>query len=237
MSRVLLISNSGRPYLQFCRGTIVDFLGGIKRLSLITAAGFTDDDQYFANVRTALEPAGLTLDHMHTERQPLKLLEKSEAVFVGGGNTYRLLKRVREAGLLEPLRRRVLEGMPYLGWSAGSNLAGPTILTTNDWNVVGLNDFTALRLVPFNINPHYKETDPVMAPYSETRDMRIGEYHKANANTVLGIEEQTGVRVEGAKISVWGEGRVRRFEREQAPTDYREGQTIPLPAAMMEMPR
>ncbi len=98
-----------------------------------------------------------------------------------------LLQRLRGAGLLEAIRARVTTGMPYAGASAGSNVAGPTILTTNDWNVVGLDHFDALGLVGFNINPHYKEADPAMAAFSETRDDRIREYHVVNTNPVLGM--------------------------------------------------
>jgi dipeptidase E len=108
----------------------------------------------------------------------VRALERAETVFVGGGNTYALLDRIRE---------RVGEGLPYVGASAGSNVAGPNILTTNDWNVVGLAAFDALGLVPFNINPHYLQVDPAMAPGSETRDMRIAEYHRVRDNPVVGL--------------------------------------------------
>ena len=105
---------------------------------------------------------------------------------MGGGNTYALLMRLRRSGLLAAIRRRVRAGLPYVGASAGSNVAGPTILTTNDWNVVGVPRFDALGLVGFNINPHYKEADPLMAAGSETRDDRIREYHVVNRNPVVG---------------------------------------------------
>jgi dipeptidase E len=107
--------------------------------------------------------------------------------------------------------------MPYIGSSAGSNVAGPNILTTNDWNVVALDAFAALGLVPFNINPHYLETDPAMAAHSETRDERITEYHAVNANPVVGIEEGTALRVEDGVATVVGRGRVKLFERGHVP--------------------
>jgi dipeptidase E len=109
------------------------------------------------------------------------------------------------------------EGLPYIGASAGANLAGPNILTTNDWNVVGLTAFEALDLVAFNVNPHYLETDPAMAPGSETRDTRIAEYHVVRDNPVVGIEEGTMVRVEGGTATVRGTGRVKVFRRQQVP--------------------
>src|SRR4030095_9593318 len=96
---------------------------------------------------------------------------------------------------IEAIQARARDGMPYAGASAGANLAGPTILTTNDWNIVALSHFAALPLVPFNITPHFKDADPGMAPGSETREDRIREYHVRNKNAVIGIEEETMVRV------------------------------------------
>jgi len=124
---------------------------------------------------------------------------------------------------------QVRAGVPYLGSSAGANLAGLTILTTNDWNVVGLEHFEALGLVPFNINPHYLEADALMAPGSETRDDRIREYHAVNANPVFGIEEQTMVRIEGGAATVAGSGRVKVFRRGADPRWYGAGERLPYP--------
>ena len=151
-----------------------------------------------------------------------------DLIFVGGGNTYALLKRLREAKLLEPIRERVHAGLPYIGSSAGSNIAGPNVLTTNDWNVVGLGEFGALGLVPFNINPHYLETDPAMAAHSETRDDRIAEYHVVNGNAVVGIEEGTAVRVEGGVAVVQGTGRVKLFRRGEPPSWFRGREALPV---------
>jgi dipeptidase E len=119
--------------------------------------------------------------------------------------------------------------MPYIGSSAGSNVAGPTILTTNDWNVVALDRFEALGLVPFNINPHYLEADPIMAAGSETRDDRIREYHAVNANPVFGIEEQTMIRVEDGAATVVGRGRVKVFRRGAEPAWFSAGARLPTP--------
>jgi dipeptidase E len=150
-----------------------------------------------------------------------------EAVFVGGGNTYVLLKRLRQSGLLGTLRTAVEGGLSYAGASAGANVAGPNILTTNDWNVVGLTAFEALGLVPFNVNPHYLEADPAMAPGSETRDMRIAEYHTVRDNPVVGIEEGTMVRVEDGRAAVRGTGRAKLFRRGQAPVWVPAGALLP----------
>jgi dipeptidase E len=226
--RALLISNSGRPFLEHCREAIVDFLGSARRVGFVTAASLNNEKDYCERARAALEPVGLAVEHVHWNRQPLAALERVDAVFVGGGNTYALLQRLHRAKLVEAIRARVLAGTPYVGSSAGSNLAGPTILTTNDWNVVGLDRFDALGLVPFNVNPHYLEADPAMAAHSETRDDRIREYHVVNGNPVFGIEEGTWVGVEDGVATVGGRGRVKVFRRNAEPEWRRAGDAIQL---------
>jgi dipeptidase E len=226
--RALLISNSGRPFLAHCRDAIVTFLGTRKRVAFVTAASYDDEAAYCQMARAALEPAGIDVMHLHTEARPLEVLDRAEALFVGGGNTYHLLGRLHAAHLIEAVRVRVRAGMPYIGSSAGSNVAGPNILTTNDWNVDGLGRFDAFGLVPFNINPHYRETDPVMAPFSETRDERIGQYLAVHANPVAGIEEQTCLRCEDDTATVLGAGRVRMFRRGAPPRDFRAGERLAL---------
>ncbi|MBI2156443.1 MAG: dipeptidase PepE [Candidatus Rokubacteria bacterium] len=229
--RLLLISNSGTPFLEHCMGRIAAFLGGARRVAFVTAANLHDESAYYDRARAALgatPPAGCGADvlHLRWDVDPLATLEGADALFVGGGNTYALLKRLREAGLLDPIRARVRAGLPYLGSSAGSNVAGLNILTTNDWNVVGLAAFEALGLVPFSINPHYLETDPAMAPGSETRDERIREYHAVRSDPVVGIEEGTLLRVEDGVVTVLGRGRVRVFARGREPRWYRAAERV-----------
>lgn len=226
--RVLLASNSGRPFLEHCRAAIAEFLGADRRVAFVTAASYDDETAYCEMARAALAPVGLEVVHLHTEERPQGVLDDAAALFVGGGNTYHLLGRLHAAHLLEAIRVRVRRGMPYVGSSAGSNIAGPNILTTNDWNVDGLGRSDALGLVPFNVNPHYLETDPVMAPFSETRDERIGQYLRVHANPVAGIEEQTLVRWEDGVATVLGRGRVRLFRRGETPRDFRAGERLAL---------
>ena len=230
--RVLLISNSGRPFLEHARPHIAGFLGGaVKRLAFVTAASLADEVAYYQRAQAALaspppDGVGVQVLHLRWDAEPLATLGRADAVFVGGGNTYALLKRLREGQLLEPIRARVQAGMPYIGSSAGANIAGPRILTTNDWNVVALDAFDALGLVPFNINPHYLETDATMAPGSETRDDRISEYHVVWDNAVVGIEEGTLVRVEDDAVTVQGRGRVKVFVRGKTPRWFTDGERI-----------
>ncbi|MFQ5828325.1 MAG: dipeptidase PepE [Candidatus Methylomirabilia bacterium] len=229
--RVLLISNSGKPFLEHCKAVLAEFLRPARTVAFVTAANLYDEGSYYLLARGALEGpppagAGVQVLHLRWDTDPLTTLDKSEALFVGGGNTYALLKRLREASLLEPIRARVCAGMPYIGSSAGSNVAGPSILTSNDWNVVGLTAFEALGLVPFNINPHYLETDPATARFSETRDERIREYHVVWTNPVVGIEEGTLVRLEDSVVTVLGSGRAKVFRPGQEPRWYRAGERL-----------
>jgi dipeptidase E len=149
-------------------------------------------------------------------------------VFSSGGNTYALLSRLRDGGVLDALTQRVRGGMPYIGTSAGTNIAGRNILATNDWNVVGATRFEAMALVPWAINPHYKETDPLMAPGSETRDQRIAEYLRMNDCPVVGIEEDTAIRVDGPVATVLGRGRAKLFRRGVEPVWIRAGERLPV---------
>jgi dipeptidase E len=231
--RALLISNSGRPFLEHCMAQIRDVLGKARRLAFVTAANLHDETAYHQRARDALgaaPPAGCGVEvlHLRWDHEPLATLAEADGLFVGGGNTYALLKRLREAGLLEPIRARVRAGLPYLGASAGSNVAGINILTTNDWNVVGLTAFEALGLVTVSVNPHFLEVDPAMAPGSETREERIREFHTVWSHPVLGIEEGTLLEVEDGVATVRGRGRVKRFARGQEPRWYAAGDRVPL---------
>ena len=233
MSPGAVLLHSGGPLGPGGRAGLSAFLGGRARVAFVTAANLHDEAGYFERVRATLAPpppegAGLELAHLRWNDRALETLGRVEALFMGGGNTYALLGRLREAGLLEAIRDRVAAGMPYMGASAGSNLAGPNIQTTNDWNVVGLPRFDALRLVGFNINPHYKEADPAMAAFSETRDDRIREYHVVNANPVVGLEEGSWVVVDGGVVTVHGAARVKLFRRGEEPCWFEPGDRLPV---------
>jgi len=225
--------HSGGPLGPVGRAALPDFFGPRRRVAFVTAANLHDEAAYFERVRAALEPAppegaSLELRHLRWDRDPLATLADAEALFMGGGNTYALLQRLRGAGLLEAIRARVAAGLPYAGASAGSNVAGPTILTTNDWNVVGLDRFDGLGLVGFNVNPHYKEADPAMAAFSETRDDRIREYHVVNTNPVLGLEEGAWVIADDGAVTVHGTARVKLFRPAADPVWYRAGDRLPV---------
>ena len=174
MMRLLLISSStvhGFGYLDQPEPEMRSFLGSAKRVAFVPFA-IHDRDGYATKVRERLGRMGFDVSQVREPRD----LDAAEAVFVGGGNTFRLLKALYETKVLEAIRSKVRAGMPYIGSSAGSNVAGPTIRTTNDMPIVYPPSFDALGFVPFQINPHYLDTDPSSTHMGETREQRIIEY-------------------------------------------------------------
>lgn len=171
-----------------------------------------DHDKYTATVSCALTPWGYKVEGLHTKEDPIKAIASAEAIFVGGGNTFVLLKTLYEKNLVEAIRERVLQqGIPYMGSSAGTNVATRSINTTNDMPVVYPPTFEALKLVPFNINPHYLETDPNTQHKGETRDERLNEYLEYAKLPVLGLREGTALLVEGDKATLVGDKKAKLF--------------------------
>lgn len=194
--RLLLIGATGSPFYEHCEHEIREFIGGAARIGILPAANLFDEKAYFQGLWERLaamfSPKLQDAVHVQWNSNWRDALNRIDALIVPGGNTYALLQRLQRSELLGVLRDRVRAGLPYIGSSAGANIVGPNILTTNDWNIVEQRDFTSLGLVPCNINPHYVERGAADAQHSETRDLRIREYHHFKNNLVLGLEE-TGV--------------------------------------------
>lgn len=222
--RILLISNSGKPLYHWCKDEIMGFAKN-KQVAFISWATIKNQDEYYQEVKEAL--AGLKLDHLRADNAG-DLIEKTDVFLVGGGNTYHLLSKLREHNLLDKIKKRVLNGASYIGVSAGANIAGPNILTTNDWNVVGLKSFEGLSIVPFNINPHYVDPHDKKVFSGESRDDRIFEYLTFNNNPVIGIEEKTFLRIENEEIKVEGFGKVKVFEKGKEPKEFKSGDYLDL---------
>jgi dipeptidase E len=206
VANALLMSNSTNPggsYLAHAQDALLEILDGRDELTFIPYA-LADHDGYTAQVREALAPLGIRVVGLHTAADPAAAAGQAQAIFTGGGNTFRLLKTLYELDLLEPIRERARGGMPYLGASAGTNIAGPTVRTTNDMPIVEPPSLTALGLVPFQLNPHYLDPDPTSRHMGETREKRIAEFHEVNDVPVLGLREGTWLRVDGATATVGG---------------------------------
>ncbi|XP_068149987.1 probable alpha-aspartyl dipeptidase [Drosophila tropicalis] len=206
---LLLLSSSrlyGHGYLEHARGQLEDlFKSKNVKTILFVPFALRDYDKYTATVRNALEPWGYAVEGLHTKADPSKALSEAQAIFVGGGNTFVLLRTLYELQLIEPIRKLVLnQGIPYIGSSAGTNVATRSIHTTNDMPVVYPPSFNALALVPFNINPHYLEPDANTQHKGETRDERIEEFVAYHKLPVLGLREGTSVRVVGNHAQLLG---------------------------------
>jgi dipeptidase E len=226
--RLLLISNStlyGGGYLDHAEKEIRNFLGAVRRVLFIPFAQ-RDRDAYASMARRRLAAMGYELDSAHESYDPRKAASAAEAVFVGGGNTFRLLKGLYDFELLSPVRRRVAEGMPYLGSSAGSIVACPTLKTTKDMPVVEPPSFDALGLVGFQISPHYLDPDPGSTHMGETQEERINQYLEENHAPVVGLREGTMLRVEQGAIVLNGITAARIFRRGQAPIEVEPGANL-----------
>jgi dipeptidase E len=237
MPRLLLLSNGINPdssYLAHALDPIRALLGREVRELLFVpyAAVERSVDEYREIVSKALEGVGCQVTSVADAISPKAALERAEAVLVGGGNSFQLLARCYETGILPAIRARVQEGMPYIGWSAGSNLACPTIRTTNDMPIVEPPSLSALGLVPFQINPHY--TDYVQPNHEgETRDDRLREFVVLNPRVrVAGLREGSMLSIEGRKLSLLGPHSLRLFEAGQAPRDLSSGD--PLLSALLD---
>jgi dipeptidase E len=208
--RVLLISNStlyGSGYLDHAESEIRDFLGDV-RVVLFVPYALYDRDAYAAMARERFQKMGYVLTSIHTLPNPRDAVGEADAVFIGGGNTFRLLKALYDFDILDPIRQRVNDGMPYIGSSAGSNVAGPTIKTTKDMPIVQPPSFDALDLVPFQISPHFLDPDPNSKHMGETQEERILQFLEENDTPVAGLREGAMVRIEnGATILKDRQGR------------------------------
>jgi dipeptidase E len=207
--RLLLLSSSmidGTGYLEYPQSEIKDFLGAkVQRLLFIPYASVIRTfDKYAEAVRTPFEAMGYKLEGIHRFPNAEEAVRNAEGIIIGGGNTFHLLRGLYENALIETIRTRVLNGMPYIGWSAGSNVACPTIRTTNDMPIVEPPSLNALGLVPFQINPHFTDAHPA-GHQGETRTERIAEFIEANRGVyVVGLREGSMLRIEDSTISLRG---------------------------------
>ena len=229
--RLLLLSNSknfGGEYLEHAADPIRSFLGRDVGSVLFVpyAAVRVSYDAFAASVGIKLRAWGYGLECAHLQGDPAAAVGRAEAIVVGGGNTFHLLKQLYDTGLVRAIRARMREGIPYVGWSAGANVAGPTIRTTNDMPIVEPPSLEALALVPFQINPHY--TDAVIPDHAgETRAERLLEFVTANPGArVVGLREGSILRVEGRRLDLLGPKPARVFVGGREPTEHEPGASL-----------
>jgi len=221
VGELLLLSNSTAPgmgFLEHATEAMKSVLGDSGRLLFVPFAS-SDPDAYTGVMRQALAPAGIEVTSLHQARNLTAAVADAEALFVGGGNSFRLLRALTTLGVLEPLRQAALAGVPYLAASAGANLACPTIRTTNDMPIVEPRSLAALGLIPFQLNPHYLDPDPRSPYQGETRPKRIEEFLEENDVPVLGLREGAWLQVSGTRAHLSGRNTGRLFCRHTGPTD------------------
>ncbi|MCC5915805.1 MAG: dipeptidase PepE [Cryomorphaceae bacterium] len=228
--RLLLASTSkihGQDYMAYLQTELPDFFQGIKTITFIPFArpGGITFDEYTTVAKAGFAGTGIKVMGIH-EGDIAENIENAEAVFTGGGNTFLLVKTLHESGLMQPLRQRILNGMPYMGSSAGTNLAGISVGTTNDMPIVWPPSLKALEVIDFNINPHYLDPDPNSKHMGETRETRIREFHKFNTQDVVGLREGSWLRIEGEDIFLKGEHHARCFRQGQKPVEVPPGKLI-----------
>jgi dipeptidase E len=226
--RVLLISNStlyGSGYLDHAESEIRGFLGTLGRVLFVPYALY-DRDAYASMARERLQKMGYDLQSIHTSTNPQQAVNETEAIFIGGGNTFRLLKALYDSDVLQLIQRRVSEGMPYVGSSAGSNVAGPTIKTTKDMPIVQPPSFDALGLVPFQISPHFLDPDPNSTHMGETQEERILQFLEENDTPVAGLREGAIVRSENGSHILKGSSGARIFRKGHEPVEAKPGERL-----------
>ncbi len=214
---LLLISNStnaGEQYLQYPIKNIESFLQGVSEVVFIPYAAVTFSyAAYEAKVQARFDEIGIKVRSIHRSKNPRRMIREAQAICVGGGNTFALAKKMHEQGLMTAILRKIKEGTPYVGWSAGSNVSCPTICTTNDMPIVQPESFKAIGAVKFQINPHYLDANPE-GHAGETREQRIEEYIEANPRRwVVGLREGCMLHLHDGQMELIGSRPMRIFKK------------------------
>jgi len=231
MKNVVLASTStlyGEAYLAYLQPVMQELYAGMEEVIFIPYArpGGISHDEYTANAAAVFAAIGIQLRGLHTFDAPLDALQHAKGFFTGGGNTFVLVKQLHELQIMEGLRDEVLKGKPYLGTSAGSNIGGLNMQTTNDMPIVYPPSFETMGLVPFNLNPHYLDPIPELPHMGETRETRIKEFHTQQRTPVVGLREGSWIRVKGEVVTLEGSRPARIFEQGKAPYEVETGSLL-----------
>lgn len=223
--QLFLMSSSavyGYEFLQHAESDLSNYLkkNNVQKILFVPYA-LTDHEAYTAKIGTVLQRWGFGCEGIHCHKDPVQAVNQAQAIFIGGGNTFLLLSTLYQYGLVEHIRERVLnQSIPYVGSSAGTNVATRSIHTTNDMPIVYPPSFDALALVPFNINPHYLDAEVGGTHKGETREERIVQFHEKNDAPVLGLREGSTLLVDGNKATLIGSRKARLFQRGKQPEEY-----------------
>ena len=231
MKKLFIVSTStvyGKPYLSYLIEEMSSFFSGCKKVLFIPYArpGGISHDAYTEKAASVFNEIDIEVKGIHEFSNTTDGLSWADGFFTGGGNTFVLLNQLYENNLIEPLRQEILAGKPYMGTSAGSNITGMTISTTNDMPIVQPPSFKALELVPFNINPHYLDPNPDSTHMGETRETRIMEFHVYNNLKAVGLREGSALKVIGDEISLWGSLPARIFQSGKQPVELKPNEDL-----------
>lgn len=227
-ANLLLCSSSrvhGSGFLEHCSGAIIQHFERSNQVLFVPYA-LAEHDKYEALVKSAFDKMGLELKSIHHASDPVAAVNDAEGIFVGGGNSFRLLKRLYDLSLIPAIVGRVQSGMPYMGSSAGTNMACPTIRTSNDMPIVEPQSFVALNLIPFQINPHYLDADPNSTHQGETRAQRLTEFHEENDVPVAALREGSWLQITGSECILKGKTGMVLFGRGLEPQEKVENEDL-----------
>ncbi|MEN8138167.1 MAG: dipeptidase PepE [Bacteroidota bacterium] len=233
MKRVLIVSTStiyGSSYLEYILPEVKNFFAGKKNIIFIPYArpGGISHDEYTFMAKEKFNTINLNIKGLHEFENPKEAIANAEGFFTGGGNTFLLVKQLHELGLMNVIKHAVENGTPYMGTSAGCNITGVNMRTTNDMPIVQPPSFETLGLVPFNMNPHYLDPDPTSKHKGETRETRIKEFHTQNKIPVVGLREGSWLEVNDDIIILKGNLSARIFKADKTPYELESGSEIKL---------
>ncbi len=228
MKRVIIASTStvhGSSYLEYILPELHLFFKGIHEIVFIPYArpSGISYEVYTKIASKAFATISIHVKGIHEYENPKEAIKNAKGIFVGGGNTFELVNQLYKNEVMEVLKSSVDKGTPYLGTSAGSNICGPSMQTTNDMPIVYPSSFKTLEIIPFNLNPHYLDPDKKSTHKGETRETRIKEFHIYNAIPVLGLREGSWLEVQGKSIVLKGKLTARLFQQNKKPVELPTG--------------
>lgn len=224
MKKIIIASTStlhGGSYLDYLLPALESHFKDCKSILFIPYArpGGISHDEYTQKVSEAFQTINISVKGIHEFENPETAVKNAEGIFTGGGNTFLLVTQLYRNNIMQVLSETVKNGTPYLGTSAGSNICGLSMQTTNDMPIIYPPSFQTLGLIPFNLNPHYLDPEEQSTHMGETREMRIKEFHAFNNTPVLGLREGSWLEVKGDKIILKGNLSARLFQQNQSPVE------------------